>query len=78
MSERLPPVCRFRGAHYAEAELFDRIAIAATRAEPCAVTGAIGPDEIKIALAEHADIWPASVLNDAIDERIAELGVTRG
>jgi hypothetical protein len=75
MSERLPPVCRFRGADYAEADLFDRIAAAVVRAEPCAVTGAIGPDEIKLALAEHGDVWPASVLNDAIDARIAELGV---
>lgn len=75
MSERLPPVCRFRGAHYAEVELFDLIANAVFRAEPCAVTGTIGPDEIKLALAEHGNIWPASLLNDAIDARIAELGI---
>lgn len=43
--------------------------------EPCAVTAEVGPCEIKIALGEHADVWPASVLNDAIDARIAELGV---
>lgn len=75
MSDRLPPVCRFGGALYAEPDLFNRIVAAVARAEPCAVTGAIGPDQIKIALGEHADLWPASILNDAIDERIAELGV---
>ena len=68
MSDRLPPVLRFRGAHYTEAALFDRIAAAAALAEPCRVTGAIGPDEIKIALGQHADIWPASILSEAIEE----------
>ena len=76
MTEIMPPATSFRGALYIAPDRLNQIAHAIARAEPCGVTGEIGPDEIKIALGQHADIWPASLLNDAIDERLAELGVS--
>lgn len=76
MTESMPPLTSFRGALYIAPDRLNQIAHAIARAEPCAVTGEIGPCEIKMALGEFADIWPASLLNDAIDERLAELGVS--
>lgn len=48
-------------ATYIPNDRLEALARALTQIEPCAVTGRITENEIKIALGEHGDIWPASI-----------------
>ena len=41
--------------------------------KPCPFAGVITPDQIKIALGEYLDIWPASIANEALANAISEL-----
>lgn len=52
---------------YLPTAIYDRL-IAALMAAPreCAWTGAPDADQIKIALGEAADIWPASIAPEAL------------
>ena len=46
---------------YIADETYHRLVAALLTLEPCPVTGEVGPDQIKIALGEVADIWPESI-----------------
>ena len=48
------------------------VADAVAALEPCAWSGKITRDQILIALGEHGDIWPASILSDLICEDALE------
>lgn len=52
-------------AIYVENELFDRVAKVIAAIEPCPFAGEVTADQIKIALADAADIWPVSIAADA-------------
>jgi hypothetical protein len=46
---------------YIEDDQYDRLVAALLTLQPSPVTGEVGPDEVKIALGEIGDIWPARV-----------------
>jgi hypothetical protein len=52
-------------AIYVENELFDRVAEAIVALEPCPFAGKVTVDQIKLALADAADIWPVSIAAEA-------------
>lgn len=52
-------------AIYVENELFDHVAKVIAALEPCPFAGKVTADQIKIALADATDIWPASIAADA-------------
>jgi len=51
---------------YVETELVGRFADVIAALKPCSFTGKVTADQIKIALGEHLDIWPASIAADAL------------
>lgn len=51
-------------AIYVETELFDRVAVAIAALEPCPFAGRVTKDQIKMALASAADVWPVSIAAD--------------
>ena len=51
-------------AIYVENALFDHVANVITTLEPCPFAGRVIKDQIKMALADAADVWPVSILPD--------------
>ena len=47
---------------------YDTLVSAILRAEPCAFSGTVTEDQIKIALGEVSDIWPARIKEDHRNE----------
>lgn len=52
---------------------YQKLIAALLTMEPCAVSGEITDNEIKIALAEFGDIWPASIQFDMIRDGITDI-----
>lgn len=48
-------------AHYIDTQKFHAVAEAIAALKPCAFAGVVTADQVKIALGEIADIWPASI-----------------
>lgn len=48
-------------ATYIRTEAFQRLADKIAALEPCPFYGYVTPDQIKMALGEHGNIWPTSV-----------------
>jgi hypothetical protein len=51
-------------AIYLQTDLYRGLAKALCRASPCAVTGRVAVDQIKIVLGELGDVWPSWVFDD--------------
>lgn len=50
---------------YIADETYDRLVMALLTLQPSPVTGEVGADEVKIALGEIGDIWPARIETEA-------------
>lgn len=59
-------------AYYISTPDYDRLVDALANLKPCPFEGRITADQIKIALGELGDVWPASILPDVLQsaERI--------
>ncbi len=47
-----------------DTKAYRAFADAVARHEPCMFSGKLEPDQIKIALGEHLNLWPASIADD--------------
>lgn len=52
-------------AIYIEGARYQRAAEAIAALKPCPYTHEVTVDQIKLALGEHFDIWPTTILDDA-------------
>jgi predicted metallo-beta-lactamase superfamily hydrolase len=55
-------------AIYVETESLSRFADVVAALKPCSFTGKVTPDQVKIALGEHLDIWPVSIAGAIHDQ----------
>lgn len=55
---------------YIDDDRLDAIADAILRIDPCPVTGMIRHDQIIMAIGEAGNVWPESILPDAIAAQI--------
>jgi hypothetical protein len=54
---------------YISTERFHAMAETIAALPPCPFVGRVTPDQVKLALAEHGDVWPASIIPDVHPER---------
>jgi hypothetical protein len=50
---------------YVDSQGLHRAAVALAKLEPCPYAGRVTEDQVKIALGELLDIWPASIADDS-------------
>lgn len=51
---------------FIENDTYDSLVAALLSLAPCPFTGMVEADAVKLALGEHADIWPARIADDAL------------